>query len=143
MFKDYLGKAAKLGRQIAAAIKAGQHDQAWRLLHEKQELYTKHAQQFNFSKLDTLTILTGIQGGFAQILKKEGKHPQALIHVIYMVASDRRRLKKHHNSLRVHFNRCKFKNSTIDDMYAYSERIWSKPDFQDVRRQVSEWGTRR
>lgn len=142
MLKDYLGKAADVGRKITAAVKADEHDNAWRLLHEQQALFIKHAQQFKFGKLDTLTILSGIHWGFAKILKKEGKHPDALIHVIYMVASDRRRLKGHQSSLRVYFNRCKFKNTTLDELYAYNEKIWSEPDFMAVRSQVFDWVAR-
>ena len=139
MTEDYLGKAAVVGREITAAIKAGEHDKAWRLLHEKQVLYTKHASRWNFGRVDTLTILSGIHGGFAEILKLEGKHADALVHVLYMVASDRRQLKKHTDSLRIYFNRCKLKETQLDELMAYSETVWCNPDFQAIQSKVSEW----
>lgn len=140
--KDYLGKAAEIGREVTAAVEAGEHDVAWRLLHEQQALFLKHARHFNFSHFDTLTILSGVHWNFAKILRKEEKHKDALIHVIYMVASDRRRLKRHQHSLRAYFNRCKFMNTTVDELLAYSEEIWSRPEFPAVRCQVQQWAAR-
>ena len=144
---DLLGKAATVGHQAAAAVKAGEHDKAWGLLHQQQEYYTLHAAKSGWNNTQLLSLIGNIHESFANILRKETKHYQALGHIIFWIKSDRRpeqyrASKRHDSKLKAYFNRCKFEGISLDEAIDYTKKGDELADLQKIRAQVSEWQRR-
>lgn len=144
---DLLGKAAIVGHQAAAAVKAGEHDKAWGLLHQQQEYYTLHAANSGWNNTQLLSLTGNIHESFANILRKETKHYQALGHIIFWIKSDRRPVqyrasKRHESKLKSYFNRCKFEGISLDEAVNYANTDDGLADLLKIRAQVSEWQKR-
>lgn len=84
MLKDYLGPAAEHKEKADQAIKEGRYDDAWRHLNEQKINYYNHAKQFNFTEKQTLSLDSVVHASMANVLRKEGKHNDALNHISYV-----------------------------------------------------------
>ena len=140
--KDYLGKAAVAGRDAEAAVKSNKYDEAWRLYHEQKSLFVQHAQHCNFNKSQTLALDSTVSEDLANILRLEGRHEQAFVHILYwVVACSENPIKRHEQKLSSYFNRCKYSNTSIDDVRKFIEDCKSNPDFATIQGKVSEWSS--
>lgn len=92
---DYLGKAADAKHAARAAVKAGQHDRAWGLLHEQKECYLKHAQKMGFDAEQVMRMDGSVSEDFANILRLEKKHTQALVYILYWIVTSSVPIKRH------------------------------------------------
>ena len=137
--EDYLGQAAGKGHAAKAAVKEGQHDAAWRLLHEQKALYMQHASRCGWQAKDVLCLDGSVSQQFANILRLEKKHDQALVHILYWITTSRNQTKGQEQKLRAYFNRCKFQDITLQDVEKFIEVMKSKPDYVSIQSQVSEW----
>lgn len=137
---DYLGKAAETGRKAKLAVKAERYDEAWGLYHEQKSLYMQHADRSGFTVLQALALDASVHEDLANILRCEGKHQDALIHIVYwVIAGSHRRIKRHQQKLQSYFNRCKFKNTSLADAQKVIDADSELPVFTLARSIVSEW----
>lgn len=137
---DYLGQAAVAGRNAKEAAKAGEFDKAWGLFHEQKQLYLCHAQSQGWSARHTLALDASIHEDLANILRLEKRHKDALADIVYWVAANRHRpIKKHADKLRTYFNRCKLKNTTLEDVEAYLSRRKGHASYTAIQKQVRRW----
>ena len=141
---DWLGKAAAVRREAAAAVKTGEHDRAWDLLHKEQEYYTRHAAKIGWNNTQLLSLIGSVHESFANILRKEKKHYQALEHIIFWIKSDKRpaqyrSIKRHESKLQSYFNRCKFDGVLLAEAKDYTKADDGLTDLLNIRAQVSEW----
>lgn len=136
---DYLGFAAIASAKAREAEKNGEHDKAWGLLHEVQTHYLNHAEENNFTIVQMLGLISPIHKTMANILRKEGKHLDAMSHIIYWAASNDRQLKEQDKKIPAYFRRLKYKHTTLEDVQAYIKSIKGKPDFHEIQQKLTEW----
>lgn len=140
---DFLGKAAAALHKAKAAVKSKQHDEAWGLYHEQKSFYMQHANRSNFTAKQALALDASVHEEMANILKLEGKHEDALAHIVYWVlAGVERPIKRHQQKLQSYFNRCEFKNTTLSDATKIINAQTKLPQFALARSIVSEWVSR-
>ena len=128
-------------------VKAGEHDKAWGLLHEEQGYYARHAAKNSWSNTQLISLTGNVHEGFANILRKEKKHSQALAHLLFWIKSDKRPVqyratKRHEAKLKSYFNRCKFEGVLLDEVMEYAKADDGLADLLSIRTQVSEWQKR-
>jgi hypothetical protein len=136
---DYLGKAADAKHAAKAAVKAGQHDMAWGLLHEQKEHYLRHAQKMGFDAVQVMRMDGSVSEDFANILRLEKKHTQALVHIVYWIVTSSVSIKRHETKLTAYFGRCKFETTTLGDVKRFLKSVDGIPDFAAIQSQVATW----
>jgi len=151
---DTLGLSADVMRHASGFLEAGEHDKAWRTLMEHQFIplndpeYQRYWLPYVHHKV------------CADILRREKKHPQALVHMIAFVIAERaltdRRLaipeaaafgvkeaaSKYaylNDRIRIYFGRCKFKKVDLADAMSFVDSLRFPPDFREIQEQVSRW----
>lgn len=140
--EDYLGQAANQGTKARAAIDAGDFDAAWGHYQEMNEIYLMHATKQNFTVKQTLALIGSTHRAMAKLLKLEGRHPDALVHILYCTACSKSALHKELKHYRPYFNRCKFDCVELQEVTSRL-RDWKKnPDFVGIRDTVAEWKDR-
>ena len=136
---DYLGKAAIAGDKARAAKDSGDFNAAWGFYQEMKEHYLQHAIRERFTPAQTLAIDSSVSQPLADILRLEGKHHDALVHIIYWVACDPRPSKVQQQKLRAYFNRCKFTGVTMSDVESLVLVSRVRPDFIRIRDTIGGW----
>lgn len=136
---DFLGRAAAAGHRARSAVEAGQYDVAWRLYHEMKEQYLRHAARLKFTPAQTLALDSRVSLPMANVLRLEGKHPDALVHIIYWVAADSKVTKAHAQKLSAYLKRCEFKGVTLETVQRFIESIRPIPNFVKIRDVVAAW----
>ncbi len=137
---DYLAKAALAERKAKAAIRTGEHDNAWRYFHEQKTFYLKHASLSRFTKAQVLALDSQVHEQLANVLRIEKKHDDALCHILYwVIANADRPIKRHEQKLKAYFNRCKYKNTNLTEAVRFSKSIRSLPEFTKAESKVAEW----
>lgn len=136
---DHLGKAAIACEEARKAVAEGKHDVAWGFLHEAKNQYVQHAARQRFTAEQTLALDAAISPSFANILRLENKHRDALVHMIYWAATSTpsASLTKR---VRPYFNRCKFQSVGLPDLEAFIDSLRPLPDFANIRDTVAGWG---
>lgn len=96
-----------------------------------------HAQSQGWSARHTLVLDASVHEDLANILRLEKRHKDALANIIYWVAASRHRpIKKNADKLRVYFNRCKLKNTTLEDVETYLSRRKGSASYSAIQKQV-------
>lgn len=136
---DHLGSAAIAGHASQQAVKDKRFDDAWRHLHEQQEHYLAHAAKFGFTAQQTLALAGSIHKSMANILRLEGRHDQALVHMMYYMATARRPPKADQQKLGAYFRRCKFSNTDEAKLQLVMSALQRDPVFDAARGIVAQW----
>ena len=137
---DFLSKAATAGHQAKAAVKEKRYDAAWKLYHQQKGYYMRHASRYGHSPRGALALDATVHEDLANILRLEGKHTDALVHIVYWVlAGANRPIRRHQQKLRSYFNRCKFKNITLDEAQKETASQSALPDLTLARSVVARW----
>jgi len=140
MESDYLGKAATAQHEAREAIKDNERDKAWKLFHEQKSFYLQHANKSGFSERDAICLDSSVHEDMANMLRLEGKHSDALIHILYwVIASSHRPIKRHDQKLRAYFNRCKFESVDFVEVEAFVASENYGTAFMASRNKVAEW----
>lgn len=136
---DHLGHAALAGSKAREAIANGDHDLAWRFLNEQKQHYLLHASRCNFTKAQTLALDAAVSQPMAKILQLEGKHFDALVHIIYWVATSTKETKGQQQKLSSYFKKCNFKDKKLSDVQDLVASYKSDPDFIRIRDIIGSW----
>ncbi|WP_152479994.1 hypothetical protein [Halomonas sp. THAF12] len=136
---DHLGLAATAGHAAKQAIKEKRFDDAWRHLHEQQEHYLAHAAKSGFTGPQTLALAGSIHKPMANILRMEGRHDQALVHMMYYMATARRPPKADQQKLGAYFRRCKFGLADEAKLKLVMSALKRDPVFDAARGIVAQW----
>lgn len=139
---DYLGQAANAGLKAREAMDLGDFDVAWAQYQEMSQIYLKHAHKEGFTVKQTLALVGPVHRSMARLLMQEGKHNDALVHILYYTACSDTPLEKELKNYRPFVNRCKFLGVALEEV---SERIsdWrAAPDLRAIRDVVAEWKVR-
>lgn len=138
--QDHLGEAAAAKKAAKQAIKDRRLDDAWRLLHEQQDHYLRHASRQGFTRRQTLALAGSIHEDLANILRLEGRHDQALASIMYLAATTTppapKAIKK---KLETYFARCKFKRTGKDKLTLFMRALRGDPDLRAAQAVVEEW----
>ena len=137
---DHLGKAAVARQAARQAIKDKRYDDAWRYLHEQQAEWLKHSAKQGMTAEQTLSLLSSIHEGMANVLRLEGKHDQALANILYCVATNSRPTQAQERKLISYFRRCKFGDQYGEDrVEAAVKMLRHEPDYRIAQQIVSQW----
>lgn len=139
---DFLGLAANEGTKASKAIEEGRFDDAWGHYQEMSQLYLRHAKKEKFTVPQTLALVGGTHRAMARLLKTEGRHHEALVHILYSTACSGSPIEKELKQYRPFFNRCKYKNVKLEEATSALETWKDNPDFRSIRDTVSEWKKR-
>ncbi|HHF3152712.1 TPA: hypothetical protein ACPJ2A_004591 [Vibrio diabolicus] len=138
--EDFLGKAANAGQKAKKAMKLKNFDEAWGLFHEQKSLYIQHANRSGFTANQTLALDATVHEEMANILRQEGKHNDALVHIVYWVlAGSERPIKRHDQKLKAYFNRCKFQKVSFELAKENMAKLKMPVNFLDAKSIVSDW----
>ena len=138
---DFLGLAAAAGSEARAAVSSGDYNKAWALYQDQKSLYLQHAKHSGFTARQTIAIDASIHQQMANVLRLEGRHADALVHILYWaIGTSDRPVKAHESKVRAYFNRCKLKNTTLDDAETFvASSAKSIANFQSIQTQVRRW----
>jgi len=139
MRDDYSGKAAEAMHKAKAAIKEKQFDTAWGLYNDAKIYFLKHANQMGFSIEGTIGIQGLVHEEMANMLRLEGRHKDALTHIIYWIATDNRTLKKHDQKLSSYLKRAKLEHISLSDAKDFIGEVRNGYDFRMIQNKVNEW----
>jgi hypothetical protein len=139
---DHLGKAAIARSKAQEALASGKYDVAWGLYHEQKQHYLQHAARCGFTKPQVLALDASVSEPMANILRLEGKHYDALVHIVYWVAASPRITKLQQQKLPAYFNRCRFETVTLSDLNDLVEVSRVDPDFVRIRDEIGGWRNR-
>lgn len=141
--KDYLGEAARAGREAKTAVKERRLDDAWRLYHEQKTAYLQHAGYLSFRPHETLRLDASVHENLANILRIEKKEDDAFVHILYwVIAQASWPAKRHQEKLRAYFERCKLQNTTLKEIKAWAKSDLPKRDFFAAQTKAAEWFAR-
>lgn len=138
-FDDYLGRAAQKKYMAREAIRQQEFDLAWKLFHEQKDLLMQHANREEWEPKYVYQLDGSVSQDLANILRLEGKHTQALVHIIYWVATSLRATQAETRKVGTYFRRARLKNATIEDVEDLIERNRIHPDFRAIQSQVQGW----
>ncbi|RVT47484.1 hypothetical protein [Rubrivivax albus] len=135
--EDYLGPAAERRHQALAAKKSAEFDLAWTALQEVKDLYLKHALQCKFTAAQTLALDASVSPEMADILRLEGKHDDALVHILYWVGSAVEPTETQRAKLRAYHRRSSLAPLPPSELEELLDRFRLKPDFRMLRDAVT------
>lgn len=138
-FDNHLGKAAEFKKAAKAAIKERRLDDAWGLLHQQKSEWLAHGQKQGFDERGIIALDGSASEDLANILRIEGKHDQALTHLMYAACSSKTMTKAIQNKLQSYFKRCKFEGMSEADFNRAVKAFRSQPDFRGIQEVVNGW----
>lgn len=128
---------------VKGLIREEKHDEAWSVAHQAMATpFENWWLNFDFHEY------------LADILRKEEKHTQALVHILAWYAvgfwgSQNLRnfdgelckplANRYDSKLKAYFNRCKFKSVSLDECGAYAESLSVPPNLTEIQDTVSGW----
>jgi len=139
MRDNYSVKAVDAMHKAKEAIKAKQFDAAWRLFHNAKTYFLKHANQMEMSIESSLGLQGMVHEEMANMLRLEGRHKDALTHIIYWIATDNRTLKKHDQKLLSYLKRAKLEHISLSEAIDFIGEVRNCYDFRIIQNKVNEW----
>lgn len=140
---DFLGLAAAAGSQAREAVRGGDYNKAWGLYQDQKNLYLQHANHSGFTARHAIALDASIHQQMANVLRLEGRHTEALTHILYWAAgTSTRPVKAHESKVRAYFNRCKLTNTTLDEVHAYLSSRRGPASYSAVQKQVKRWAAK-
>ena len=125
--------------RITEAIDSDRHDVAWKRIHEFQEWCIERANEQRYDRRAAISLLSVPHRFFRRVLKKEGRHNEELVHLIFEAACDHRDLKYYPREIRSCFRRCKFTTTSVEETLQLYEAQNREPDFTRIRGTVASW----
>lgn len=139
---NHLGKAAAARGEALQAIREGEHDKAWGLLHDVKSHYLDQARFYGMTARQTLALDASVHKHLANILRKEGKHHDAMVHVLYWLgAANNPPSEAESKKYRAYLNRCKFNVITSDRALRDLFRLRENPSYENAMVAFNEWLT--
>lgn len=135
---DFLGFAAKARDKARVSVKAGDLNAAWRHFHDQKVNFMQHANSCEFTLKATIALDATVSPDLANILRLEGRHADALVHIAYWASTLGAPIpKRGMDKLRAYLNRCKLKNTTLSQMILMVEDLGVAPDFSDIQSKIA------
>lgn len=137
---DLLGRSAVLGHKSGVAVKEGRYDIAWWIYNHCKRLQLAHAIKCNFDERQILRMDSAASRPMANLLRLEGKHRQALTHMVYCCSGDTMPMSKADiKKLTAYVNRVKLESTTVEDVVEATNAMRISPNFEKAQRLVESW----
>lgn len=137
---DFLGPAAAAGRNAEAAIKLHELEKAWGYYQEQKSLYMLHASKSKLTSRQALALDASVSIEMANILRLEGRHQEALAHVLYWaIGTANLNTERRNQKVRAYFNRCELKRTRFHEVVDHVESSKGLTDLRSVQAKVREW----
>lgn len=136
---DYLGLAANANNRAKIEMKNKNYEKAWELFTKRQQYFYQHAEKQNFTASNTVALTAEVSEDFANILRLEGNHKQALVHMIYCVAGEYPTVKYKAKKLPAYFNRAKLKDTSFEKLEDFIYSLPKPPNYRTIQDKVKEW----
>lgn len=136
---DYLGLAANAKHKANWRFEMGDFDEAWKAHMKQQRYYILHANKSGFTPEHTVSLVSTVNESLANILRLEGKHRDALVHMIYRVAGARSPSKRVLKKLPAYFNRAKLDNVSFSDVEELVLQQQPLADMRAIKNAVAGW----
>lgn len=137
--RDWILEMNQHTSEIQEAIDAGEHDVAWRKIHEFQTWCGERITAQDYKRSSALSLLGVPHKFFARVLVKESRFKPALVHLIFEAASDHRDLKGHPKSIAKLFKKCRFENTQVDEAHSLYAEQKGAADFMAIRNKIADW----
>lgn len=137
--EDFLGLAANARNRAKDEIKNKNYEKAWELFTKQQHYYYQHAEKQNFTASQTIALASSVSEDFANILRLEKNHKQALVHFIYCVANEYPHVKYKAKKLPAYFNRAKLKNIDFRELESFIYSLSKPPNYKTIQDKVKKW----
>ena len=136
---DHLGNAATLKHSARQAVREKRFDDAWRLFHEQKSHFAEHAKSYGHTPRQALALDGSVHEDLANVLRLEQKHEDALVHLLYCICTSTNPTKALQKKIPAYVSRCKFTNTSLADVEAFTVTNSQKPDFRAIQKAVLEW----
>lgn len=140
---DYLGYAANAKHEANWYLKNGNLDKAWQFYQKQQYYYSLHIDSrhpgYGYTPEQAISLLSTVNESMANVLRLEGKHRLALMHMIYCVAGSNRSKKRHVNKLPAYFKRAKYAHVSLDDVYRLISKQKPLADLEGIKDAMEPW----
>ena len=131
---DYLGLAASASARAKIAIKEKKYELAWELYSEQSMHYFKHCEEQSQSPK---ALQGGVSHDKANVLRLEGNHTLALVHLIYAISTNPN-VKYMMKKLPAYYNRSKITVS-LDEVLHFIYEMGTTTDFRTIQNKVYGW----
>jgi hypothetical protein len=132
-------KAQQCIERASDALSTGDLSAAWRLYLEAKDHYLSHATQCNYSRTQLIDLDSSMSAPLAEVLRREGRHFDALSHIVYWAAGTENPMKMHDQRVASFFKQCKFRNATLEDVLSLVSVSRLDPDFVKIRDAIGAW----
>lgn len=137
---DCLGRAAVLKKKATVAVKEKEFDIAWWIYNTVQALYLEHATKRKFDNKAVIGIDSSISREMANVLRLEGKHQQALVHILYWQLGEARpQVKRDIKKLKAYYNRSKLTLISFDQMIEWMDSYQGLANYSTIQAKVAGW----
>jgi len=133
---DYLSNATDAKKRGISAAKAVGFSEAWKQFNLQKQAYLQNANKCGFTASQVLALGGTVHEQLADVLRREGKHKQALIDIVYWVATSSRVKKSHDKKLAVYFNRAKLSGKKLSDVIQFISELNNKIDYRRIQEYV-------
>ena len=137
--EDFLGLAANARSRAKAEIENKNYEKAWELFTKQQHYYYQHAEKQNLTASQTIALVASVSEDFANVLRLEKNHKQALVHFIYCVADEYPNVKYKAKKLPAYLNRAKLKNVDFKELENFIYSLSKPPNYRTIQGKVKEW----
>lgn len=135
---DYLLLAANAKRSAKEEIKNKNYNAAWEHFHTQKEFLRKHSISQNWNAIDSVNLDASVSKDLANVLRLEGKHKDALVHIVYWYSNSKSITKEQKSKLSAYYNRSQMANTSLEEIINYCGS--KQPlDFKEIRDQVDAW----
>ncbi|MDN3638748.1 hypothetical protein QWY82_08010 [Simiduia curdlanivorans] len=110
-YDDHQWAAVEARKTGERHMKEGDYNAAWKHLCIAKDEFIKHASDCGFTFDQSIALDATISEIMADVLRREGRHIPALVHIIYWIIAGSRvnkKIKRHGDKFKAYFDRCKF-----------------------------------
>ncbi|WP_148716495.1 hypothetical protein [Chitinolyticbacter meiyuanensis] len=137
---DYLGRAAEAHTKARIAWRDKHYDEAWGNLITQKQLYLQHAIREKFSAHELLALDASVDVHMANVLRMEGRHRQAFLHIMYAMMAGRTSFDiGAAERVAVYYRRAKLTKTSLSDVLDYARAHCGRVEFTEIREQTAWW----
>lgn len=141
-YQDHLGAAVDARKAAEQYIKEKNYNEAWRYLCIAKDEFANHANQHNFTFDQFIALDATIAELMADVLRREGRHIPALVHIVYWVIAGARvdkRIKRHGDKFKAYFGRCKLKDVSLTEAWLDVQSVGDGHAYIIAEELVKQW----
>lgn len=141
-YKDHLGAAVEARKLAEQYIRESNYNEAWRYLCIAKDEFVNHAGKNNFTFDQLIALDATIAELMADVLRREGRHIPALVHIVYWVIAGARvnkRIKRHGDKFKAYFGRCNLKDISLAEAWLDVQSVGEGHAYTVAEELVKQW----